>query len=188
MAELQDCRVERVAVYDVYYDDEMAEEVHGFYEQPVALDMSGEPDHPNEFAWSAIARRYGVPVKNVVMGDENGSAFFHTLTGDDAARLYEVLKTQPLWGLTCAPYWVNGSGDAEADMREAVCQLLDVSERAGVRPTGTLLNADAKLVAHVTDGVPDDFARFEDAPESSYSAAYPHGWATDRYVVIVDPT
>lgn len=36
MAELRDCRVERVAVYDVCYDDEMDEEVHGFYEQPDA--------------------------------------------------------------------------------------------------------------------------------------------------------
>lgn len=99
------------------------------------------------------------------MGDGNGSAFFHTLTGGDAARLYEVLKTQPLLGLSCVPYWGNGSGVAEAGMREAVCQLPDASERAGVRPTGTLLNADAKLAAHVTDGVPDDFLRFEDAPE-----------------------
>ena len=36
MTELRDYRVERVAAYDVCYDDEMAEEVHGFYEQPVA--------------------------------------------------------------------------------------------------------------------------------------------------------
>lgn len=114
------------------------------------------------------------------MGDGNGSAFFHALTGGDAARLYEVLKTQPLRDLSCAPYWDNGSGDAEAGMREAVCQLPDASERAGVRPTGTLLNADAKLAAHVTDDVPDDFVRFEDAPESSFSTVCPHGWVTDR--------
>ena len=37
MTELRDRRVERVAVYDVCYDDEMAEEVHGFYGQPVAM-------------------------------------------------------------------------------------------------------------------------------------------------------
>lgn len=36
MTELRDCRVERVTVYDVCYDDGMAEEVHGFYEQPDA--------------------------------------------------------------------------------------------------------------------------------------------------------
>lgn len=36
MIELRDCRVERITVYDICYDDGMAEEVHGFYEQPDA--------------------------------------------------------------------------------------------------------------------------------------------------------